>query len=98
MVKTKDWWIYQDHKTKEPWVLHLVVKKDGRSLRCEGELFAEWISNDSNDSHSFLFHLVPLSSLKGYLIGVMGGFGHGMTEQDQMQIDYECELIKESFK
>lgn len=95
VVKTKDWWIYQERKTESPWALHLIIKKDKRSVRCEGELFAEWVSCDS---HKFVFHLLPLNSLKDYLQKVMNSYGIVMDEQDQMQIDYEVKLIKESFR
>lgn len=95
MAKVKDWWIYQERKTDEPWALHLVVQKDGRSIRCKGELFAEWVSSDS---HKFVFDLVPLSSLDSVLEKTMAMLGQDHTEQDRMQIDYEIKLIKESFR
>lgn len=94
-VKTKDWWIYQERNVESPWALHLTVKKDGRSIRCEGELFADWVPCDT---HKFVLDLIPLNSLKSALYKALRDFGVEMDEQDQMQIDYEVRLIKESFK
>ena len=47
MSKVQSWWIYQGRRVTEPWTIHVFCTKEGRKIRCDFDLFAEWIPNKS---------------------------------------------------
>lgn len=98
-MKKKDYWIYQTRKEKEPWCIHMFATKDGRKIRADFEIYAEWIDNESHK-----IDVKDVSIVNNTQEAFLGSFrliasrrGHQLTKGDETQIRTEINELKREF-
>lgn len=95
MARVKDYWIYQERRKAIPWALHIFATKEGRSTRCDFDMYAEWIRNKS---HKITVKDVSLHNVSRWVHDICADFGMVFTVEDATQIDNELRLLKQDLK
>lgn len=96
-MKEKSWWIYQERGDRESWAIHLIARKERRSIWAETEIYADWFNNPSK---RFLIGDMSIAQSRIWIetIGrVFAAYNHPLTDHDRNQIDCELEELKKSF-
>lgn len=95
MARVKDYWIYQQRRKAIPWAVHIFATKDGRKLRCDFDMYAEWIPTDSN---KITVEDCSLHSVAGHIAKLCKKFGQEFTPDDQRDIDENIEILKNDLR
>lgn len=96
-MQVRVWWIYQNRKVDEPWVLHITAKKEGRRIRADCEIYADWLMTPSKRYLISDVSIVRSSALIGYIASICKRHGHDLTNDDDRQIRQELRDLKASF-
>ena len=95
MARVKDYWIYQQRRRAVPWALHIFATKEGRSIRCDFDMYAEFINNKS---HKITVKDIALHNLARWVDDLCADYGVTFTLEDETQIDSELQLLKQDLK
>lgn len=95
MARVHDFWIYQERKVKTPWGVHLFVTKEGRSYKCDFDLYGEFIPNKS---HKFTVKDVALYNVARWVMKLCTDCNVSFDLQDATQLDNEIKFFKENLK
>lgn len=95
MARVKDFWIYQERRKSVPWALHIFATKEGRSIRCDFDLFSEWLPNKSK---KVTVKDVALYNVAKWVQDICEKFSVEFTIQDATQIEHDLKLLKQDMK
>lgn len=95
MARVKDYWIYQERRKAVPWALHIFASKEGRSTKCDFDLYAEWVNSKS---HKITVKDVALHNVCKLVRELCEKHNIEFTMQDATQIDNEVRFLKNDLK
>lgn len=95
MARVKDFWIYQERRKSVPWAIHIFATKEGRSIRCDFDLFAEWLPNKSK---KVTVKDIALYNVAKWVQDICEKFSVEFTVQDAAQIEHDLKLLKQDMK
>ena len=95
MARVKDFWIYQERRKSVPWAIHIFATKEGRSVRCDFDLFAEWLPIKSK---KVTVKDVALYNVAKWVQDICEKFSVDFTIQDATQIEHDLKLLKQDMK
>lgn len=78
-----------------PWALHIFATKEGRNVRCDFDMFAEWIPNKSKQ---FTFENVQLHHIAKWVQDTCMKCNIEFTAKDAAEIEYNLKLLKQDLK
>lgn len=95
MARVKDFWIYQQRRKSVPWAVHIFATKEGRTITCDFDIFAEWIPCDSK---RMTVESVSIHRVGDYIRDICEKYDQDYTVQDASQVEYELKILKNDLK
>ena len=95
MARVKDFWIYQERRKSVPWAIHIFATKEGRSIRCDFDLLAEWLPNKSK---KITVKDIALYNVAKRVQHICEKCNVEFTVQDAAQIEHDLKLLKQDMK